>query len=222
MTWTWCCHLSYFVSATVYHNIESKFKRTTLHMKKQNKGTDDFLNASVHLSFTSFYIGNRQTCQTWSHKVYLSGNWRNKFVLVASRQNESFQGPGSWNDDESVARCCCCSSRLWPSLPPSCHHAVQAHRHPGLVLQGGRLRQPAQHNQGPLQRIGQSGEGFEVQCVVVKMKRIQFLVSLSSSACRWATVAFAHWLPRCFNSESASLYRTKLIHWKSKRTQNVT
>ncbi|XP_053291673.1 28S ribosomal protein S5, mitochondrial isoform X2 [Pleuronectes platessa] len=82
-------YIDRFNDHTIYHNIESKYKRTTLRMKKQNQGAAAF--------------------------------------------------------------------RLWSSLPPGCHHSVQADGDPGHVLQSGRIHQLPEHHQGALHRISQSG-----------------------------------------------------------------
>lgn len=51
-----------------------------------------------------------------------------------------------------------CLCRFRSALPPGGHHSVQADRPAGHVLQSRRICQPAQHHQGPLHWISQSGE----------------------------------------------------------------
>lgn len=53
---------------------------------------------------------------------------------------------------------CVCVCRLRSALPQGRHHAVQADRHQGHVLQSGRLGQSPQHHAGALHWVGQSGE----------------------------------------------------------------
>lgn len=50
----------FFPCPTVYHNIESKFKRTTLRMKKQNEGASEFL--SRRSAFRAFILICQPVC----------------------------------------------------------------------------------------------------------------------------------------------------------------